>query len=229
MNYLIANNCWSALITITASLCLRMWPNVNAPSCQINHDQRVGDTNETRERWFTAGKMGTRMWKPRCFVWPGGGDRGIRWPGEGGGHGHAPARKLGDTHTDTQTDRGRNTGIVGESERRWIMDIPMAGDISALVTAGQEMGSHGKQRGNMIGLRRVSDCLFLEIIITLLFYLSTLSSQLFARRQGDKWENILTDWNILHFDLFWGHKQQVSNCFCVLTGKFTHSLPLFIF
>ena len=89
-------------------------------------------------------------------------------------------------HTHRQTDRGRNTGIVGESERRWIMDIPMAGDISALVTAGQEMGSHGKQRGNMIGLRRVSDCLFLEIIITLLFYLSTLSSQLFARRQGDK-------------------------------------------
>ena len=88
--------------------------------------------------------------------------------------------------THTQTDRGRNTGIVGESERRWIMDIPMAGDISALVTAGQEMGSHGKQRGNMIGLRRVSDCLFLEIIITLLFYLSTISSQLFARSQGDK-------------------------------------------
>ena len=69
-------------------------------------------------------------------------------------------------HTHTDTDRGRNTGIVGESERRWIMDIPMAGDISALVTAGQEMGSHGKQRGNMIVLRRVSDCLFLEIIIT---------------------------------------------------------------
>ena len=111
-------------------------------------------------------------WEPGCenpdaSCDPGAGAAGTGGSGDqvrGGSWSRSGTQIGGHTHTDT--DRGRNTGIVGESERRWIMDIPMAGDISALVTAGQEMGSHGKQRGNMIVLRRVSDCLFLEIIIT---------------------------------------------------------------
>ena len=64
-----------------------------------------------------------------------------------GGHWSRSGTQIGE-HRQT----GRNTGIVGESERRWIMD--QGWDISALVTAGQEMGSHGIQRGNKIVLRR---------------------------------------------------------------------------
>ena len=134
-------------------------------------------------------------WEPGCehpegSCDPGRGHRGVGWPGGRGSlvNGHTSARKLGDR------DKAGTQGTREEMDYG-IMDYG----------SGRRLETHGECGGNQIVLTRslskdliVVEKLMLNFLLKLVFKANNwiLYSQFSVKRLGDKWENILTDWNI---------------------------------